>query len=76
MAYATEITTNGTQLGGARVADRLAAWWKQLQEHRAQRKLFIQTVRELNDLSSRELADLGITRSEIRHIAWHAAYDK
>ncbi|WP_300518104.1 DUF1127 domain-containing protein [Aliiroseovarius sp.] len=71
MAYATEYNTSET-----RVADRLTALWKQLQAARAQRRLFTGTVRERNQLSGRELADLGITRSEIRHIAWHAAYGK
>ncbi|WP_421704677.1 DUF1127 domain-containing protein [Aliiroseovarius sp.] len=71
MAYATELNAAQAQL-----TDRLSAWWSHLQEVRAQRKLFTQTVRELNELSGRELADLGITRSEIRHIAWHAAYGK
>jgi uncharacterized protein YjiS (DUF1127 family) len=28
------------------------------------------TVRELSGLSDRELADLGITRSDIPHVAW------
>ena len=28
------------------------------------------TVRELSNLSDRELADLGITRSDIPHVAW------
>jgi uncharacterized protein YjiS (DUF1127 family) len=28
------------------------------------------TVRELSSLSDRELADLGITRSDIPHVAW------
>jgi uncharacterized protein YjiS (DUF1127 family) len=28
------------------------------------------TVRELSSLSDRELADLGIARSDIPHIAW------
>lgn len=71
MAYATEIRT--AQAG---IADKLAAWWKDLQEVRTQRKLFHETVRELNALSGRELADLGISRSEIRHVAWHATYGK
>ena len=71
MAYASEIQTS--QAG---VADRLTAWWKSQQDSRTQRALFRRTVRELNDLSTRELADLGIARSEIRHIAWHAAYGK
>jgi uncharacterized protein YjiS (DUF1127 family) len=29
-----------------------------------------ETVRELSNLNDRELADLGITRSDIPHIAW------
>ena len=28
------------------------------------------TVRELSNLNDRELADLGITRSDIPHVAW------
>ncbi|MGH6673204.1 MAG: DUF1127 domain-containing protein [Xanthobacteraceae bacterium] len=27
-------------------------------------------VRELSNLSDRELADIGIARSDIRHVAW------
>ena len=29
-----------------------------------------ETVRELSNLNDRELADLGITRSDIPHVAW------
>ena len=29
-----------------------------------------ETVRELSNLNDRELADMGITRSDIPHIAW------
>lgn len=35
------------------------AWWR-----------YNESVRELARLSDRELADIGITRSEIRGIAW------
>jgi uncharacterized protein YjiS (DUF1127 family) len=31
------------------------------------------TVRELASLNDRELADLGITRSDIPHVAWQHA---
>jgi len=31
-------------------------------------------VRELSQLSDRELADIGVTRSEIAAIAWHDAH--
>jgi uncharacterized protein YjiS (DUF1127 family) len=32
------------------------------------------TLNELSALSNRDLADLGIARSEVRRIAWEAAY--
>jgi uncharacterized protein YjiS (DUF1127 family) len=31
-------------------------------------------VRELSQLSDRELADIGVARSEIQGIAWHDAH--
>lgn len=34
------------------------------------------TVRELSSLNDRELADLGITRSDIPHVAWQHAQDR
>ncbi|HBD91870.1 MAG TPA: hypothetical protein DC061_15545 [Gemmobacter sp.] len=40
------------------------------------RAIFKQTVRELNKLSTRELADLGIHRSMIHRLAQEAAYGK
>jgi len=40
------------------------------------RALFRQTVSELNALSSRELDDLGLSRSAIRGAAHEAAYGK
>lgn len=39
-----------------------------------QRRLYARTVAELNALSDRELADLGIARVSIRDIAHEAAY--
>ena len=33
-----------------------------------------ETVRELSNLTDRELADLGITRSDIPHDAWEHAH--
>jgi uncharacterized protein YjiS (DUF1127 family) len=44
--------------------------------HRAQRRLYRQTFSELNALSSRELADLGINRTMVKSIAYEAAYGK
>ena len=56
------------------IADRMAARiavWKEQMEQRAQYRA---TVRELNDLSDRELNDLGLGRSSIRFVARMAVY--
>lgn len=45
-----------------------------LRDHLARRAVYRQTVRELNDLSARELADLGMSRSMIRSVAYEAAW--
>ena len=40
----------------------------------ARRKVYKQTYAELNSLSTRELDDLGISRSMISRLAYEAAY--
>ena len=40
----------------------------------AKRKIYRTTLTELESLSSRDLADLGISRSSIKEIAREAAY--
>jgi len=47
-----------------------------LREKMANRAIYRATVAELNTLSARDLADLGIHRSSIRSIAYEAAYAK
>lgn len=32
------------------------------------------TVNALSQLSNRELADIGLTRGDIRHVAWRASF--
>ena len=54
--------------------DKIAALWTGIKEANAKRIVYNTTVRELNTLSGRELADLGIHRSMIRSIAYEAAY--
>ena len=39
------------------------------------RSIFLQTVRELQNLDNRELADIGINRTDIHSIAMDAAFD-
>ncbi|RJE82764.1 DUF1127 domain-containing protein [Paracoccus onubensis] len=45
-----------------------------MQENRARRAIYHQTLRELNALTARDLADLGISRSMITRLAHEAAY--
>lgn len=47
-----------------------------LRDALARRKVYRETLRELKSLSSRELADLGISRSMITRVATEAAYGK
>ena len=65
MAHATEIFS-----AHAGIVDRLFATVATWKEAQAKRGLY----RELNELSTRELNDLGIARSEISSIARKAAY--
>lgn len=53
---------------------RVSAAIARLQESRARRAVYQQTVRELSALTARELDDLGISRSMISRIAQEAAY--
>ncbi|MFC3166702.1 DUF1127 domain-containing protein [Paracoccus fontiphilus] len=55
-------------------AGRLSAAIQRLQEHRARRAIYRQTVRELNALTERDLADLGINRAMITRLAYEAAW--
>ncbi len=71
MAYATEITT-GTQSG---LSARFTGLLIDLRARLARRKVYTQTISELQNLSDRELADLGLNRSIIRRVAFQAAYE-
>lgn len=68
MAYAhtTHTSTSG-------ILDRIAEFYNAAQEARSRRRIYRQTVEELGALSNRELADIGIQRSMIAHIALEAA---
>jgi uncharacterized protein YjiS (DUF1127 family) len=56
-------------------SDRFAALIQDLKERRARRKLFRQTLNEMSALGDRELRDLGLSRSQLRSVAWEHAYD-
>ena len=67
IAQANVAATNG-------LAGRLHTAILRMQENRARRAVYKQTVRELNALTSRDLADLGISRSMITRLAHEAAW--
>lgn len=49
---------------------------QRMQESRARRAVYRQTLRELNALTNRDLEDLGISRSMVTRLAHEAAYGK
>lgn len=69
MAFATQ--TNTLSAG---FAARISAVVAHVTEALARRAVFNQTVRELSSLSNRDLADLGLSRSMIKSVAYEAAY--
>ena len=69
MAYATDIRTGSHGL----FRDRVQAILESFRKARAQRRVYRQTLDELNSLSARELDDLGIHAAEIPFIAREAA---
>ena len=71
MAYATDISTN-THSG---LVARFNAALVGLRARAARRRIYKETFRELSSLSNRELSDLGLGRSEIRRVAYQAAYE-
>ncbi len=71
MAFITDIRTGGTTW-----AARFAALRAQWAENAAKHKVYRTTVQELDSLSNRDLADLGISRSMIHSLAHEAAYGK
>ncbi|MFO1203453.1 MAG: DUF1127 domain-containing protein [Tabrizicola sp.] len=71
MAYVN--TTTAARKG---FADRLAFVKDVVLTAINQRRVYARTVAELNSLTDRELADLGISRLGITEIAREAAYGK
>ncbi|MGY3439452.1 MULTISPECIES: DUF1127 domain-containing protein [unclassified Marinovum] len=54
---------------------RLQAALQAISTRYAQYRVYRTTLRELQSLTARELADLGLNHSEIRRVAYHAAYN-
>jgi len=69
MAFITD-----TRISGITLAERFATFRANLADAAAKRKVYNTTVTELSALSDRDLADLGVFRSDIQTIARQAAY--
>jgi uncharacterized protein YjiS (DUF1127 family) len=54
--------------------DRVSATLAEMKEARRRRALYLRTLRELEAVSDRDLADLGISRLQIADVARDAAY--
>ncbi|TDT77193.1 uncharacterized protein DUF1127 [Litoreibacter halocynthiae] len=68
MAYTTSIRTAPTLI------ERLVAFKNDLAERHTKHRLYRQTLDELQALSNRELADLGLCRGNLKAIAHDAAF--
>ena len=69
MTYNTDTGFAGFSLG-----QRFDAFRADMADRAAKRKIYRSTLSELEVLSTRDLADLGIARSSIKSIAYEAAY--
>ena len=69
-------TLTQTLFAGTSLTEGFAAFRAQLAENAAKRKTYRTTLSELQRLTNRDLADLGISRSMITGIALEAAYGK
>lgn len=71
MAY-----VNNTRTASPALSEGFGGFLKTIRLAMERRAIFARTVRELNALTDRELADLGIARASITGIAREAAFGK
>lgn len=71
MAYVS--SNRSTRLG---LGDRLAEIRRDLAEAWRAHRVYRQTLAELQGLSDRELADLGLNRAMLKSVAYEATYGK
>lgn len=69
MAFLTDTLNSRIDL-----AQAIANWIERANETAAKRRLRRETISELQSLSNKELADIGIARAEIRGIAHRVAF--
>ncbi len=73
MAYVTNNTRMAAQTS---TLSSLRARFDALRARFGAWRLYRRTLSELNQLSDRELADLGLSRSALQSVAWHAVYGR
>jgi uncharacterized protein YjiS (DUF1127 family) len=69
MAYATDTSAIGISFG-----QRFAEFRASVSDRMAKARVYRSTMTELQNLSSRQLDDLGVHRGDIKDIAMQAAY--
>jgi uncharacterized protein YjiS (DUF1127 family) len=69
MAY-----VNSSRQATVSFGDLIAALVKVIGQSMQRRRVYLQTLNELNALSDRDLSDLGLARSDIPYVAREAAY--
>ncbi len=67
---------NTTTAANTGLVERLLAFSPAIAEAMRKRRLYTQTIHELNQLTDRELADLGISRLAIADVARDAAFGR
>lgn len=66
--------TSYNQTRSVALTDRATGLAAPLMARIAAYRVYRRTLNELSDLSNRELADLGLSRSQVRGVALDAAY--
>ncbi len=56
--------------------NRMRTEFSRVRENAAKRRLFRETLNELQGLTPRELDDMGIAPGQLRDVAWTATYGK
>lgn len=74
MAYYNDVTHQGDLL--SRIYEAAARHLHAAAQRRETQRVYYTTLAELDALSNRELADLGLHRSELKRVAWNAAHPK
>ncbi len=69
MAHLSTTGAHSVSLG-----ERLSTTFADFRERWVQYRLYRKTLNELSDLSARELNDLGISRANLRSVAYQSVY--